>query len=84
MTKSTHFATAFTPAARQLQTLGIEPQVQMVVESFLALPFLVAGTDRIALVQSHLVPRLTSAGDVRAVPCPYDVVSPDDLTAARM
>ncbi len=46
----------------------------MVVESFLALPFLISGTDRIGLVQSHLVPRLTAAGDVRALPCPYDVV----------
>jgi DNA-binding transcriptional LysR family regulator len=69
-----HSATAFTAAARQLQTLGIELRVQMVVESFLALPFLVTGTDRIALVQAHLVPRLTAAGDVRALPCPYDVV----------
>jgi DNA-binding transcriptional LysR family regulator len=69
-----HSATAFTAAGRQLQTLGIEPHVQMVVESFLALPFLISGTDRIGLVQSHLVPRLTAAGDVRALPCPYDVV----------
>jgi len=69
-----HSATAFTPAARQLQILGVEPRVQAVVESFLALPFLVAGTDRIGLVQAHLVPRLTMAGDVRALPCPFDVV----------
>ena len=69
-----HSATAFTAPARQLQVIGIEPHVQAVVESFLALPFLVAGTDRIGLVQAHLVPRLTVAGDVRAVPCPYDVV----------
>lgn len=69
-----HSATAFTAAARQLQTLGVEIRVQMVVQSFLALPFIVAGTNRIGLVQAHLVPRLTMAGDVRALPCPYDVV----------
>jgi DNA-binding transcriptional LysR family regulator len=65
---------AFTPAGRQLQILGVEPRVQIVVESFLALPFVVAGTDRIALVQSQLVPRLTASGDVRALPCPFDAV----------
>jgi len=69
-----HSTTAFTAAARQLQVLGIEPRVKAVVESFLALPFLVAGTDRIGLIQANLVPRLTMAGDVRALPCPYDVV----------
>jgi DNA-binding transcriptional LysR family regulator len=69
-----HSATAFTAAARQLQTLGIETRVQMVVESFLALPFIVAGTDRIGLIQAHLVPRLPMAANVRTLPCPYDVV----------
>jgi DNA-binding transcriptional LysR family regulator len=71
----TYFSpTAFTPAGRQLQMLGVEPRVQIIVESFLALPFVIAGTDRLALVQSHLVPRLTAAGDVRALPCPFDAV----------
>jgi hypothetical protein len=35
--------------------LGIEPRVQAVVDSFLVVPFLVAGTDRIGLVQANLV-----------------------------
>jgi DNA-binding transcriptional LysR family regulator len=68
-----HSATAFTTAARQLQMMGVQTRVQAVVESFLAIPFLVAGTDRIGFVQGHLVPRLTMAGDVRALPCPYDL-----------
>jgi len=65
---------AFTPAGRQLQTLGIEPKVEVVVESFLALPFVIANTDRVALVQSRLVPRLTATRDVRALPCPFDAL----------
>jgi DNA-binding transcriptional LysR family regulator len=69
-----HSPTAFTPAARQLQMLGIDPHVQIVVESFLALPFAVAGTDRVALVQAQLAPHLTSSGLVRVLPCPFDVV----------
>lgn len=67
-------STAFTPADRQLQMLGVQPRVQVVVESFLALPFFIAGTDRIGLVQGHLARQLTRTGDVRALRCPYDVV----------
>jgi DNA-binding transcriptional LysR family regulator len=66
--------TAYTPAARQLQMLGVAPRAQVVVESFLSLPYHLAGTDRVALVQSRLVPRLVAAGDIRALPCPFDAV----------
>jgi DNA-binding transcriptional LysR family regulator len=67
-------STAFTPADRQLKVLGVQPKVQVVVESFVALPYFIAGTDRIGLVQGHLAGQLTRNGDVRALPCPYDVV----------
>jgi DNA-binding transcriptional LysR family regulator len=67
-----HGRTTSNPAARQLQTLGIEPHVHLVVESFLALPFFIAGSDRLSLVQRRLVPRLTAAGDVQAVPVPFE------------
>jgi LysR family transcriptional regulator, nod-box dependent transcriptional activator len=67
-------ATAFTPAGRQLQILGIEPRVQAVVESFLALPYLVAGTDRIALVQAHLAGPITATGALRVLECPFEPV----------
>lgn len=43
--------TAFTSASRQLQQLGMEVQVEVVVESFLALPQFVLGTDRLGMVQ---------------------------------
>jgi DNA-binding transcriptional LysR family regulator len=64
---------ASTSAARQLQTLGVEPKVQVVAESFLALPHFVTGTDRLALVPGRIAPHLTVTGEVRALPCPYDV-----------
>ena len=69
-----HAPAAFTPAARQLQMLGVEPQVQLVAETFLALPWLIAGTDRIALVQAELAPRLTQLGGIRSLDCPFDAV----------
>lgn len=63
---------AFTSAARQLQQLGIEPRTEAVVESFLALPHFVAGTDRIGLVQSALAPIVQQTEGVRVVRLPFD------------
>ncbi len=69
-----HGPSSFTPAGRQLQMLGVEPHVVLIVESFLALPFVIAHSDRIGLVQAHLVARLTATGDVRAIRLPYAAV----------
>ena len=57
-----HEPTAFTPAARQLNMIGVEPDIQVVVESFLPVPFLVAGTPRVALLQRQLANRLGRRG----------------------
>jgi len=65
--------TASTPAARQMRMAGIEPHVQVVTESFLTIPGLVAGTRRIALLQERLVRLLPVDLGVRALPCPFDV-----------
>lgn len=67
-----HRPTAFTPAAQQLRTLGIEPRAQVVVESFLPVPGLVAGTDRVALVQARLAARIGPADGVRVLDPPFD------------
>jgi DNA-binding transcriptional LysR family regulator len=69
-----HSRSAFTPSVRQLENLGVEPRVQVVVESFLAVPYFVTGTDRVALVQSRLARQLQRGHDVRVLPCPFDVV----------
>ncbi len=67
-----HGPTASTPAARQMRMLGIEPQVQVVTESFLTVPALVSGSDRIALLQRRLVDLLPLNTGIRALPCPFD------------
>jgi DNA-binding transcriptional LysR family regulator len=64
--------TASTPAARVMRMLGIEPRVEVVTESFLTVPGLVAGSRRIALLQERLVRALTADLGVRTVPCPFD------------
>lgn len=67
-----HSPTASTPAARQMRMLGIEPRVQVVTETFLTVPALVAGTDRIALLQRRLIDQLPLNSGIRALPCPFD------------
>lgn len=63
---------AFTSATRQIQQLGIEPRVEAVVESFLALPMFIAGTNRLALVQAGLADYARHAGGVRVFELPFD------------
>jgi|SRR4051812_13011272 DNA-binding transcriptional LysR family regulator len=66
--------TAFAPAAQQMRMLGIEPRVEVVADGFLPMPFLVAGTRRVALLQERLAARLATPAGVRVLPCPFDVV----------
>ncbi|MET9536905.1 LysR family transcriptional regulator [Streptomyces sp. NPDC006553] len=62
------------PAVRQLGMLGIEPHVEVSVDSFHALPALVAGTRRIALVQARLARLLAPLAAVRVMEPPYEAV----------
>jgi LysR family nod box-dependent transcriptional activator len=64
--------TAFTSAARQLQQLGIEPRVEAVVESFLALPHFISGTNRLGLLQAGLAPAARQVSGIRILAAPFD------------
>lgn len=63
---------AFTSAGRQLQMLGLEPVVDVVVESFLALGHFIVGTNRLGLVQAALAPELVRLGGIRVLEPPFD------------
>jgi DNA-binding transcriptional LysR family regulator len=67
-----HGQTASTPAARQMRMLGIEPRVQVVTENFITVPALVAGSERMALLQRRLVDLLPLGAGIRALPCPFE------------
>ncbi|WP_128377248.1 LysR family transcriptional regulator [Streptomyces cavernae] len=62
------------PAARQLSMLGVDPHVEVSADSFQVLPFLVAGTRRIALVQQRLAELLRGVAPVRIMEPPYEAV----------
>ena len=61
------------PALRQLRALGIEPQVGVVVEGFQSVPFLVAGSNRVAFLQERLARRFEGVAPVRVLASPVDV-----------
>ena len=63
---------AFTSAERQVQQVGVEPRVEVVVESFMSLPLFVAGTSRIGLVQAALAPIVERIGGLRIVSLPFE------------
>jgi DNA-binding transcriptional LysR family regulator len=62
------------PVARQLSMLGLEPRVDVSVQSFQLLPSLVAGTRRVALIQRRLALLLQDLEPVRTLPCPFEAV----------
>ncbi|MDT0614600.1 LysR family transcriptional regulator [Streptomyces lancefieldiae] len=62
------------PGVRQLAMLGIEPRVEVSVDSFQLLPLMVAGTRRIALVQARLARLLAPIAAVRVMEPPYEAV----------
>ncbi|RBY90305.1 LysR family transcriptional regulator [Blastococcus sp. TBT05-19] len=68
-----HGQTASTMAARQMRMLGIEPKVTVINENFLTVPTLIAGSDRIALLQRRLVDQLPLNAGIRSVAPPFEV-----------
>lgn len=62
---------AFTSVSRQIQQLGIEPRVDVVVESFLSLPHFIQGTSRVGLIQSALAPMARQFSGIRIVELPF-------------
>ncbi len=64
----------YTPASKQMELLGIEPKVQLVTANFLVVPALVAGSNRIALIQELSARQLLSHGGVRIVEAPFETV----------
>ncbi|HKP05681.1 MAG TPA: LysR family transcriptional regulator [Microbacterium sp.] len=64
--------TAFTSAIRQLQQLGVEPNVEVVAESFLSLPQFVIGTNRLAMVQRGIARIVRQLAGVAIHEPPYD------------
>ncbi|MBB2948741.1 DNA-binding transcriptional LysR family regulator [Actinoplanes lutulentus] len=67
--------TAYAPAVRQLRMLGIEARVDVIVDGFLQMPFLVAGTRRIALIQERLATLMAPIAGIRILQCPFEVIT---------
>jgi hypothetical protein len=57
------------PVVRQLALLDIQPRIAVRVESYLAVPYFVAGTDRVALMQERLATRLAAQMSLKVLEC---------------
>jgi len=64
----------YTPAAKQMELLGVDPHVQVVTSSFLVVPSVLEGSNRLALMHEITARRLEAKGGVRVLECPFDVV----------
>lgn len=62
------------PAVRQLGMLGIEPRVEVSVDSFQLLAPMVVGTRRVALIQERLARRFAAHSAIRVLEPPYEAV----------
>lgn len=62
-----------TLALRRLRLAGVDPRVAVTVESFLAVPRMIAGTDRIAIVHRGMVGWLAESKGLRLLPCPVEL-----------
>jgi DNA-binding transcriptional LysR family regulator len=60
------------PVMRQLALLDIQPRIAVRVESYLTVPYFVAGTDRVALMQERLAIRLAAPMNLTVLECPGD------------
>ena len=58
------------PISRQLTLLDIQPRIVVRVESYLAVPYFVMGTDRVALMQERLAAKFADQLDLRVLECP--------------
>lgn len=67
-----HAREAFTSAQRQVQQLGIEQRIEVVVESFLALGHFVEGTDRFGIVHESLASSLEGSAKVARFELPFE------------
>ncbi|WP_375386817.1 LysR family transcriptional regulator [uncultured Amnibacterium sp.] len=65
-------STAYTPAHKQLQLQGAVIDIRVVTDSFLAVPAMVAGTDRVALLQERLARAIPGDLGIRVLDCPFD------------
>lgn len=64
----------YSPGFKQMQQIGIDPHIDVVTPSFLAAPFLLAGTNRITLAHGKFAAKLAGDPRIRVFACPFEVI----------
>jgi DNA-binding transcriptional LysR family regulator len=60
------------PTLQHLRSRGIEPIVDVVIGNFHSVPFLIGGSERIAIMQRRLATRFVDIAGIRLLSLPYD------------
>lgn len=68
-----HIPTKDFSALHQLRVWGIEPRVEIAVENFLTMPYLVAGTDRVGVVPERAARLFPAASGTVVLELPFDL-----------
>jgi DNA-binding transcriptional LysR family regulator len=71
--------TQYTPADKHLKIAGVERDVDVVMDNFLALPHLLPGTHRVAILQKRLADHWAPGGSLKILELPIRV--PDLIEA---
>lgn len=66
------------PPVRQLELIGVDLDVAASADGFVALPALVAGSDRVAFIQEKLAARLATSSELEVRECPFEPVPLDE------
>ncbi|MEX0427702.1 LysR family transcriptional regulator [Nocardioides sp. DS6] len=62
-------------ALRSLRAQGLDPQVAVYAESYLAMPYFVTGTDLVALFPASLAQRIPNDFGLSVLPCPIPLAA---------
>lgn len=66
------------PPVRQLEIRGVELKVAVAADGFVALPSIVAGSNRVAFIQEKLARHLAGSSAFAIMDCPFEVVPLDE------
>jgi DNA-binding transcriptional LysR family regulator len=66
--------TAYTPAHKQLELLGVSLDIGVITDGFVSVPGLVAGTLRVALMQERLINTFPPELGIRVLECPFEAL----------
>src|SRR5699024_9741157 len=67
--------TGYTAADKQLEQLGIQPQVESIADGFASIPYFLIGTQRLGLMQAGMVERAGRRDEIVVLELPFEPIT---------